>query len=135
MTARNLLESIQLANRQIGRLLRLQTRLRDKHRGMLEHSPAAAERVMQQSQALAEEILQLYQGLEVKRERLCRLIDRLPDPGEREVLKLLYLTGLTVNGAAEVLNFSLRHTYRVKAQALKHLQALLGTGQPISSEN
>ncbi len=125
MSAQELLESVRHRNRQLDSMLRAQAHLRRRHKSLLNKRPLLARQALEQSQALAEDILRLYRGLPALRQAVGAVINRLPHPGERELLKLVYLTGLTVEDAAPILHYSPRHAYRVRLKALGRLEALV----------
>lgn len=125
MTAQEQLQSIHLLNRELSCLLRAQAKARQRYSRLQANRPNLAKQALKQCQALSQAILSLYVCLDTRRQELCQLIDRLPRPDERQVLKLTYLSGFTMEETAEMLHFSVRHTYRLKQRALERLQALL----------
>lgn len=129
MTAQQLLDALRQGNRQLDTLLRAQARLRERHKRLLHKRPLLARQALARCEALAEDIQRLYRELHALRRRVNALIDRLPHPGERELLKLVYIAGLTVEDAAPLLHYCPRHAYRVRLKAIGRLEALLNKGE------
>lgn len=122
MTAQDLLSSIQQSNRQLNTMLRTQAALRDRAR---KSQPQKAQQCLKQARALAKDIESQFRDLDKRRASLCRLIDRLPAQEERDVLKLTYISGFTVDKAADILHFTPRHVYRLRSRGVQRLQALM----------
>lgn len=108
----------------IGKLLRLQSALRDQAAGCAAEDPVVSSLRLAQARRLGEEILAAYKALERQTARVRRFIDRLPDEQERQVLKLCYLSGLHTRAVGEILGFSERHVYRLRHRGLMHLEGL-----------
>lgn len=116
MRAERYLTTIREDDCRIGELVRLQT--------VMSGAASPSERVLKDRQHLETQITKVYKENHAARKRAQRLIDKLPDPAERQVLTMFYLQKLTVGETAEVMGFSPRHLYRVKQRALMHLEGL-----------
>lgn len=118
MTAEQFLKSVRHSNDQLGKLIRLQ--------GVLSSLTSGEESQQQQKQQeeLEQQILREYEYNSLVRHRVQNFIDRLPDKDERQILKLMYLSLMRMEDAAGVLGFSLRQCYRIKQQALMHLEGM-----------
>ena len=109
---------------QIDKLLRLQRFLRDEASRLKTGDPQLANHRLQQASALTHDILETHDKFDKQAERLRRFIERLPDPTEREILKLCYLSCLNTETAAGILGYSARQAYRIKQRALMHLEGM-----------
>lgn len=81
---------------------------------------------------LSAEIDQITDQLIEARQSVIRLLETLP-PEEYDLLHKIYVQGLTMNAIAEGKpsgQRSIRQIYRVKARALRHVQAVLDAGLP-----
>jgi len=111
-------------NEQTGKLLRLQSFLRDEASRLMTSDPQLASHRLRQAAALTHDILQAHDTFDKQAERLRRFIERLPDPTEREILKLCYLSCLSTETAAGILGYSARQAYRIKQRAIMHLEGV-----------
>lgn len=118
------MQEVGIRHGQIGKLLRLQSTLREQAAACRVSDPLLHAHRLKQAEQLAEEILAAYAAYHQQAERVRRFIERLPDSDERETLKLCYLAGMHTQQAAEVLGYSERHLYRIKQRALMHLEGL-----------
>ena len=65
--------------------------------------------------------IQKWQAL---KDRAAEAVSKLDSPLERDVLTLYYLSGMTWQAAADVLQIDLRHIYRVHGHALQHMAGI-----------
>ena len=124
MRVEDFLLSLRQQQAQIGKLLRVQASLRQQAADHEGSDPLLHALRLQQAQQLAGRILDAYEASGKLCARLSRFIDKLPDPQEREVLKLCYLSGLNTYQIGEILGYSERHVYRIRHRALMHLEGL-----------
>lgn len=118
MRAEQYLLSVKSSNDQLGKLLRLQEMLSSPEF----HSRPEDQK--ERKEQLAEQINQAYDQNRLARQRVALFINSLPERQEREILKLLYISLLRHEDAAKVLGTSLRQSYRIKRQALMHLEGM-----------
>ena len=71
---------------------------------------------------LKEDTLQRIERLTEERMEISRLIDKLANPLERSVLRFFYLNDLVASEVAEEIGKSTTSVYRVKQEAIEHLE-------------
>lgn len=125
MTAEEYMMRLKEKDDQLCGLLHLQAILSRRARDKEQAAPGSGAPDMAQSRALCDQILTAYRQREQMLGRMRRLIDSLPDQRERKLLGLHYLLGLKPEEVAVVLGCSLRQCYRLKRNALMHLEARL----------
>ena len=76
-----------------------------------------------------EGLLSDYHRLTEEREKVQRLIDRVPDVRHRTVLEMRYLEGLPFFRIAMALNYEERQIYRLHKEALRHAAAVLAADE------
>lgn len=74
---------------------------------------------------LKEDTLQRIERLTEERMEISRLIDKLANPLERSVLRLLYLNKLEVWEVAEEIDKSKTTVYRIMQKAIEHLAGMV----------
>ena len=74
---------------------------------------------------LKEDTLHRIERLTEERMAISRLIDTLPNPLERSVLRLFYLNVLDAWQVAEEMGKSKTSVYRVKREAIEHLAGMV----------
>lgn len=107
-----------------GKLLRLQAFLREEAARLMARDPERSCLLMRQASGLTRDILRAQRERGELASRACRLIERLPDPKEREALKLCYLSRVSARTAAAALGCSTREVCRIRQRALMHLEGL-----------
>jgi len=129
LNAERYLHSLNRARDQAAKLARLQNILLEEAGRLQEKSPALAEERRAQAGSLTGQIArQRAEGVR-QAQRALRLINRLPDEQERQVLRLVHLSRLRIEDAAQVMGYSPRQCYRIKRRALMHLDCLLFQGE------
>ena len=125
MKAEELLLSLRRIQENIDRKLRIkQWHLRQLNSDV-PPGPARAAQLRQSSRRLSTMIAQDYKQYNIRVKSCARLINRLPDKTERDLLRCHYLSGMRLEEVAEQLNFSERHCYRLREKALDRLDALM----------
>lgn len=122
MSVEGYLMSVVEKQEHIGKLLRLQSALRDQAADCAVADPVVSSLRLAQARRMGRDILAAYEALEKRTERVRRFIEKLPREEERQVLKLCYLSGLHTRAVGEILGYSERHVYRIRHRGLMHLE-------------
>ena len=124
MNAEKYLQQLIEHGKRLDTLLLLQALLQQDHRQLKDEQPEKAAFMLRSARKLTQQILAAYDRQDQLYTRARRLIERLPQQPERDILLLCYLRNMTVEEAAPLMNYSPRHCYRLRRRALMHLNAL-----------
>lgn len=119
MSARNLLQPGQALGMRLNALLAQQRHLSR----LAATNPRGA--FARRGVALEGDIVVLYRQMDRLNARVRALVDRLPNPAQRDILMMRYQTHMTFDDIAGALNYSARQVYRLHAAGLAGLDALL----------
>ena len=125
MNADRYLNSLNHGRDQAAKLARLQAVLREDAKRLRGKLPDLAEERLQQAAGLTGQIRRCRAEGVRQAKRALHLIGRLPDEHERQVLRLIFLSRLRIEDAAQVMGYSPRQCYRIKRRALMHLDGIL----------